>query len=120
MGNDVVPFGKYRGQPIESLAQDQQYADWLVAQPWFRERYSGLYTIIINHFKPPEDTPEHNALQALFLSHDYRMKVVSAYAMPNIHIRVRENSLVWAQKEVEDNDKRLAADNNLPYGIISG
>ena len=67
MPDEVVPFGKYRGQPLESLAGDRQYLDWLTAQPWFRDRYPAIYTVVVNNFKPPEDTPEHNALQALFL-----------------------------------------------------
>jgi len=25
----IVPFGKYKGQPIEALAQDKPYLDWL-------------------------------------------------------------------------------------------
>jgi hypothetical protein len=69
---DVVNFGKYRGQPIEILASDRGYCDWLMAQPWFRERHQNLYTVIINHYQQPADTPEHNALQALFLAPDYR------------------------------------------------
>jgi hypothetical protein len=36
---DVVNFGKYRGQPIEILASDRGYCDWLMAQPWFRDRH---------------------------------------------------------------------------------
>ena len=67
---DVVNFGKYRGQPIEILASDRGYCDWLMAQPWFRERYQNLYTVIINNYQQPSETPEHNALQALFLDED--------------------------------------------------
>jgi hypothetical protein len=66
--DDVVPFGKYKGQPVVALAQDQQYAEWLVAQPWFRERYATIYNVIVNNFgQVSEDTPQHNAAQALFL-----------------------------------------------------
>ena len=64
---NVVPFGKYKGQPIEVLAQDRPYLDWLTAQDWFRERYSGIYTLIVNNFTEPAETPDHNALQVLFL-----------------------------------------------------
>ncbi len=47
---DLVPFGKYKGQPVEALRADQAYADWLVAQDWFRERYQPIYQFIINNF----------------------------------------------------------------------
>jgi hypothetical protein len=63
---EVVPFGKYRGQPLEALAQDRQYVEWLIAQPWFREKYGNVYNVVINNFGEPSETPEHNALQARF------------------------------------------------------
>jgi hypothetical protein len=67
MTQNVVPFGKYKGQPFEVLAQDRPYLEWLAAQDWFRERYSGIYTLIVNNFGEATETPEHNALQVLFL-----------------------------------------------------
>jgi hypothetical protein len=36
----IVPFGKYKSQPIEVLAQDRPYLEWLFTQEWFRHRYS--------------------------------------------------------------------------------
>ena len=44
---------------VEVLAQDKQYAEWLTAQPWFRDKFAGLYTVIINKFQEPSETPEH-------------------------------------------------------------
>lgn len=78
VSDNIVPFGKYRGQPIEALASDRQYTDWLTAQPWFRDRYSSLYTIVINNFAPPADTPEHNAIQARLLSFSFCLKLIEA------------------------------------------
>ena len=63
----MIPFGKYKGQPVDVLAADRDYAEWLQQQDWFRERYQSLYTIIINNFGEPDDTPEHNAMQVRFL-----------------------------------------------------
>lgn len=73
MGDDtkIVPFGKYKGQPIEVLASDRGYADWLMGQAWFRERFGAIHTIIVNNFQEASETPEHNALQALFLDDDF-------------------------------------------------
>jgi uncharacterized protein (DUF3820 family) len=34
----IVPFGKYKGQPVEALAQDRSYLDWLQTQNWFMAR----------------------------------------------------------------------------------
>jgi uncharacterized protein (DUF3820 family) len=67
----VVPFGKYKGQPIEVLAQDRQYLDWLTAQDWFRDRHAGIYTLIVNNFTEASETPDHNALQVLFLDNAF-------------------------------------------------
>jgi uncharacterized protein (DUF3820 family) len=36
----VMPIGKYRGHPIRDLpGYASGYADWLLAQAWFRQRY---------------------------------------------------------------------------------
>jgi hypothetical protein len=64
---EVVPFGTYKGQPVEALASDRQYCDWLAGQPWFRERFQNIYTVVVNNFAELSETPEHIALQALFL-----------------------------------------------------
>jgi len=72
---EIVPFGKYKGHPIEVLAQDKEYLDWLLAQEWFRSGYQSIYAIVINSFQTPSETPEHNILQAKFLDADYRFKV---------------------------------------------
>jgi hypothetical protein len=67
MAIEIVPFGKYKGQPIDVLAQDRQYCDWIVQQSWFSQRYPALSTLIINNFGEPSETPEHNRLQLRFL-----------------------------------------------------
>ena len=75
---DIVPFGKYRGQPIDVLAADSGYCDWLIAQAWFRERYGNVYTLIVNNFGEPTETPDHNALQARFLDEAFCRATLSA------------------------------------------
>jgi hypothetical protein len=42
----VVPFGKYRNQPVEALRRDPRYRGWLLEQDWFREKYPDLAQII--------------------------------------------------------------------------
>src|SRR5260221_12243408 len=74
----IVPFGKYKGQPVEVMQQDHQYVEWLMAQGWFRERFGGIYTMIINNFGEPAETPEHNALQAKFLNDDFCRGFINA------------------------------------------
>ena len=68
---NVVPFGKYKGQPLDVLANDQGYLDWLNGQGWVKDKYPQFYTVIINNFQEPSETPEHNALQAMFLDNEF-------------------------------------------------
>ena len=63
-GHQLVPFGKYRGEPIEKLELDREYCQWLLAQTWLEAKYPEVHTLIINNFGEPEDTPEHNRMQA--------------------------------------------------------
>jgi hypothetical protein len=86
---DIIPFGKYKNQPMEVLAQDRAYCDWLMTQGWVAERFPALHTLIINNFAAPDETPEHNALQLRFLEAALLRKV--AYAVmqvqrPNEHM----------------------------------
>lgn len=71
MTKQIVPFGKYKDQPIEVLAADRPYLDWMLAQSWFKDRYPELFTIVINNFQEPADTPEHNAMHMKFLDDNY-------------------------------------------------
>lgn len=71
--SSIVPFGKYRGQPVEAMAGDRQYTDWLLQQEWFREKHDALYAIVINNFGEPSETPEHNLMQARFLDDHFCM-----------------------------------------------
>ena len=74
MESNIIPFGKYKGQPIEILATDDKYRDWLLAQSWFKEQNVNIYNVIINNFREPDNTPEHNKMQIKFLNLDYRLK----------------------------------------------
>jgi uncharacterized protein (DUF3820 family) len=69
---NVVPFGKYKGRLIEELIEDDPgYLQWLASQDWFRARFVALHQVIINRGAEPEETPEHNALQVLFLDEKF-------------------------------------------------
>jgi hypothetical protein len=75
----VVPFGKYRGQPLEVLEADPGYVQWLQAQDWVAQRYPTFHTLIINNLQEPSETPEHNALQVRFLSERFQRQVWEAW-----------------------------------------
>jgi hypothetical protein len=71
---NVVPFGKYRGQPVEVLRQDQNYLDWLAGQEGIRRQYPWIFAVTA----APADTPEHNHYQALFLDREFAEDVYRA------------------------------------------
>jgi len=77
MGN-IVPFGKYKNQPVEVLAHDREYCDWLVNQGWVKERFPDFFTVMINNFGEPAETPAHNAMQARFLEDRFCYKFLHA------------------------------------------
>jgi hypothetical protein len=80
---DLVPFGKYRGQPVESMLADQNYLQWVMAQPglvaMIQGRYPALFNIINIGAPRVEDTPEHNQLQAKFLQQAFQYAFIQAY-----------------------------------------
>lgn len=69
--SEMIPFGKHKGQPVEVLEHDPQYADWLAQQDWVKDRYPQIVNIIINKFGESEETPDHNAMQAKFMDRRY-------------------------------------------------
>lgn len=79
MNMQLVPFGKYKGQPVKVMQMDTGYCEWLSTQDWFRERYANVYQqVIINNFTEASETPEHNKLQMLFLDKDFYRKIEAA------------------------------------------
>jgi len=74
-GGGVIPFGKYKGEPVEVLLADRSYCDWLASQPWLRERYGNVYQTIINYGGEPQDSPEHNELQLAFLDDEWCLRL---------------------------------------------
>lgn len=77
--SNIVPFGKYKGQPAETLLADDQYKTWLLEQPWFKEKYQNIYLTVINYSAEPTDTPEHNAMQIKFLDEEYCWQFLYEY-----------------------------------------
>ena len=66
----LVPFGRYKGQPITELMKDTNYLEWCKQQEWI-QKYPLVYNICVNQTitttNPNSKTPEHNKLQNMFL-----------------------------------------------------
>lgn len=75
----LVPFGRYRGQPLDRMLDDKGYCEWLMKQDWFVQRFPDIHVVAMNWGNPDlAQTPEHNAMQARFLDVDYAAAVAEA------------------------------------------
>ncbi len=76
----IVPFGKYKGQPITSLINDTKYLEWCKLQEWF-QKFPVVYNICVNQTITTNDTgsktPEHNKLQNLFLERKFNIEFIN-------------------------------------------
>jgi hypothetical protein len=105
---NIVPFGKYKGRPIEEVIEtDPSYLHWLAGQDWFRARYVSLHQTIINRGAEPEETPEHNALQALFLDDGFCVRFLMAQHKTTPE-QQRQKALHHEQKALNQAKSQLA------------
>lgn len=78
----IVPFGKYRGQPVEVMMADQSYLDWMLGQPgmvaMIQGKYPALFNIITIGAPTSDDSPDHNKLQARFLNPEFQLAFLEA------------------------------------------
>lgn len=87
--SNIVPFGKYKGQPIAALLADHEYVAWC-RQNGLVEKYPQAfninYTVVQQYAEPPE-TPAHNAIQLLFLDDVFAKSVYClAYGYKSIAV----------------------------------
>lgn len=119
---NVLPFGKYKGKTIEEVQlQDANYLEWLCAQAWFRDKFIVLHQTIINQGAQPEDTPEHNALQVLFLDNRFCLAVAEASGWKGIEIFEANRAEELTARYGADQswiDKRLQSAKNAVYSPI--
>jgi hypothetical protein len=102
---NVIPFGKHKGKTIEEVQTfDPQYLDWLTGQPWFRDRFVVLHQTIINRGAEPEETPDHNVLQALFLDDAFCVRVAEV-AYGGTFVGEFERRRATRIRELEDKRK---------------
>lgn len=83
MPDEIIPFGKLKGKPVYALADDKSYTEWLLTQSWFKEKHLNIYNIVINSFRQPDDTPEHNSMQIKFLDSNHALKL-AYYLKPTL------------------------------------
>ncbi len=52
----------YKDKPVEILAEDEQYMQWLLIQDWFKNRYKNIYNVVINNFSKEEYLNKFNSI----------------------------------------------------------
>lgn len=101
--DNIIPFGKYRGMPVEVLADDPEYVEWLQAQPWFRARYQKIHTRVFHNFREPDETPAHNLIQARFLDQEFMRKMFLGIQ----HARASESQSIKRLFDISEEKKDL-------------
>ena len=78
--SDIVPFGKYKGQPLEIMLSDAGYVAYQKQQPgfmrWLQENHITIYNVFTTGAQQVQDTPEHNRLQARFLDKKFQLAFI--------------------------------------------
>jgi uncharacterized protein (DUF3820 family) len=54
----MMPFGKYRGAPLDALVDDAPYAEWLLGQRWFGEKFPQQRRYLVNKLCRTRDAAE--------------------------------------------------------------
>lgn len=89
----IVPFGKYKGQPITALMNDTKYLEWCKQQEWF-QKFPVVYNICVNQTTTTNTnskTPEHNKLQNMFLNETFQIKLLNILLGSNVGVEFKQN-----------------------------
>jgi hypothetical protein len=101
----LVPFGKYKGQPVESLLADRSYLEWVMAQPglvqMLQARHAALFNIITIGAPETDDTPEHNRLQARFLDIAFQQAFITVLTGHKSFAEYRDKVIAVRARAVE-------------------
>ncbi|WP_157270167.1 hypothetical protein [Azohydromonas aeria] len=75
---ELIPYGKYQGQPLSLLLVHAEYALWLMGarHAHLRRHHPQLLQWLHKHFGPPASTPEQNRLQNRFLQPDFCLRLL--------------------------------------------
>lgn len=93
----IIPFGKYKGQPITTLLKDTNYLEWCKQQEWFK-KFPIVYNICVNQTIVNQNenskTPEHNKIQNLFLEEENQNRLIDLLLNPKSIINKIQNGLI--------------------------
>jgi hypothetical protein len=75
---ELIPYGKYKDQPLAVLLVHDEYALWLMGarHAHLRRHHPQLLQWLHKHFGPPASTPEQNRLQNRFLQDNFILQLL--------------------------------------------
>jgi hypothetical protein len=101
---EIVPFGKYKDQPLELMLADEDYLSWVKGQPGLmrslESRHPAIFNIIVTGGPETEDTPDHNALQLRFFDTAFQLAFLEVATGKSIEA-YKEGLIKKAQQEQE-------------------
>jgi hypothetical protein len=101
----IVPFGKYKGQPLEIMLSDANYVNYQKQQPgfmkWLQDNHITIYNIFTTGAQQIQDTPEHNKLQARFLDKNFQLAFLDAVVGLNVHNIFKKKITIHREKIIE-------------------
>jgi len=113
----IVPFGKYQGQPIETLLADQNYLQWVTSQPglmtMLQARHPAVFNIITIGAPTTDDSPEHNKLQAMFLERDFQHAFLEIVWGRSVFKYAEQEVKRWQPSYFDDESNKLWREENL-------
>ena len=57
-GTTLMPFGKYRGEPLAVARSDENYRRWLLRQPWFADLFPEIRAFLADGERPAGEPVE--------------------------------------------------------------
>lgn len=114
---NIVPFGKYKGQPVEVVQEtDPKYIEWMAAQDFVKQRFGNFYQVIINNCQVSDDTPEHNKMQSMFLD-DKNCTALTLLIRPHLEQLAPDsfsNEIHWRKEAIEEKPDSYGVGGNSP------
>lgn len=112
----LLSFGKHKGQPFEVLLQDSGYALWLMSSMFakLQTNHPELLAFLVSRYGMPDRTPVHNKLQNKFLDDSFCVQFALAgsakvrTAVEHLSKTVINVEALWRDR-VEVSTRRLSS-----------
>src|SRR5258708_35864683 len=89
----LMPFGKHKGMPLELVAEDRPYANWLLSRGELRISNPTIHALLLRAINSsqiaPSETPMHNRMQIRISNErNLRLRVIYAYLRSELEKKI--------------------------------